>query len=218
MYTALELTVILPDRQQTACYKSKGKSARHNGTTGYSHAIANIGAAGDVTIIVCRYFKLNKYLRTCLGQVNKSLLQQGKRTRVLDTSTQWLPTQRHWESMAVRKVIASGLNAAGAFAARHRNFVAGVGLGSGGAVVFNAAQDAAAQFKLMVERYGDAFLVTQSLQVTASADMLSIVRATLLSATAVTATGVAALLLRGLLVPSGGGRGMLTVCWYYDES
>ena len=119
--------------------------------------------------------------------------------------------------MAVRRIIASGLVAAGSFAAQHRKFVTGVGLGSGGAVVFNAARDAAAQFILVVERHGDAFLDRQTRHLDAFADMLSNFCAALFSASVAAATGVAALALCGLLVPYRGSRGMLTVCLCNNE-
>ena len=117
--------------------------------------------------------------------------------------------------MTVRKVIASGLEAVRSFAARHGKFVTGVGLGSGGAVVFDVARDAAAQCATAFERYGDAFLVRQNLQLDASADMLSIVCASLISVSTVTATGLTALLLHTCMTSSGGSRGVLTVCLCY---
>ena len=114
--------------------------------------------------------------------------------------------------MAFRKVTASGLGAVRSFAAQHRGFVTGVGLGSGGAVAFNAIRNAAAQFNMALERYGDAF---QKLLLNAFADFLSVVCAGLTGASAVAATGFAALLLRKSLTSSGGSRGVLIVCLCY---
>ena len=115
--------------------------------------------------------------------------------------------------MASRKLIASGLDAVRSFAAQHREFVTGVGLGSGGAVAINASRNAAAPISMAFKRYGDAFLVRQKLLL--DLQTAYVVCASLTSASAVAATGFAALLLHEFLTSSGGSRGVLIVCLCY---